>query len=337
MGAWFWGCARMVGAQQAARRQRPEETRPGAAGTAPQSATVAALGHTSSPGQCRSIGVAGEWAPPPPHFFTTKKLRDGRPSRYVAAVTAYEVCLYLHSYLRWVVLALLVVVVARAARGRAWTPADEGIHVAAVASVDLQLLLGLVLYVGLSPITSAFFSAPGASMRDTTLRFFGVEHLTSMALGIIALHVGRARSKRVPGEHRQKTVLRWTLAALVCVLIGVPWPFLRYGRPLARMGETTATPVEGACPPSYAARCATCHGAAGRGDGIVASTLVPPPRDFTALELRSDDELGAVIHDGGAAHGLSAAMPAHGDLSAEELAELVACVRSFRSEPPASP
>jgi cytochrome c553 len=252
-------------------------------------------------------------------------------------VGLYDITLLLHSWLRWAVLGLLVAVVVRSAIGvrgaRAWSPADEGTHVAAVASVDLQLLVGLVLYVFLSPITSAFFGAPGASMRETTLRFFGVEHLTSMLLGVVALHVGRARSKRGPAAQRQKTVLRWTTAALVCVLVGIPWPFLRYGRPLARLGETTSAPSSGSCPPSYAARCATCHGGSGRGDGVAATTLRPPPRDFTTLAGRSDDELAAVIRDGGGAHGLSVAMPSHADLSEEELRALTACVRSFATAP----
>ena len=71
-------------------------------------------------------------------------------------------------------------------------------------------------------------------MRDTTLRFFGVEHLTSMLIAIVLVHVGRARGKRAAADRRSGTVLRWTLASLVFVLIGIPWPFLRYGRPLAR-------------------------------------------------------------------------------------------------------
>src|SRR3972149_3759262 len=42
------------------------------------------------------------------------------------------------------------------------------------------------------------------------------------------------------------------------------------------------------CP---AARCATCHGDVGRGDGPAAAGLVPPPADLTAPALRGSSPL----------------------------------------------
>src|SRR5262249_23442793 len=109
----------------------------------------------------------------------------------------------------------------------------------------------------------------------------------------------------------------------------IPWPSRPYGRPLVRGLPERAT---AACPPSYAERCAACHGASGHGDGPAASSLRPPPRNFTdrAWAGRSDDELAALLRDGGARHGLSAAMPAQPDLGAAEIEALVGCVRRLQ-------
>jgi mono/diheme cytochrome c family protein len=88
------------------------------------------------------------------------------------------------------------------------------------------------------------------------------------------------------------------------------------------------------CPESFVVRCSACHGVQGAGDGVSASTFRPPPRSFRTRGWdagRSDETLAAVIREGGARHGLSAAMPAHPDLSDGEIRDLVSCVRGFQS------
>ena len=249
----------------------------------------------------------------------------------------YVVVLFLHSYLRWLVLALALVLLFRAFSGwrsaRAWSPVDERVHAGFVGTLDLQLLLGLLLYVGLSPITRAFLASPGASMKVSELRFFGVEHLLLMLIAIVIVHVARVRSKkRTDARLRQRGVFVSTLVALLLIFASIPWPFMHAPRPLFRASTAAAAPAEvAACPPSYAARCASCHGPEGRGDGPLAASLAPRPRSFTddPVTAKSDAELRAIIIEGGAKHGLSALMPAHPDLAADD-DELVKCVRSFR-------
>lgn len=256
-------------------------------------------------------------------------------------MSSYSVTLFAHSYLRWVVLGLAGVVLVRAftgwRRAREWTRLDERLHTAFVASIDTQLLVGLLLYLGLSPISKAFFAAPGSGMKDAILRFYGVEHVTVMIAAVAVVHIGRARSKKAATpELRQRRVWTTTLAALLLILTSIPWPSLRHGRPLFRgttaAAPATAEPTAIACPPVYAERCATCHGESGQGDGVAAQGLRPPPRSFSDAQwadTRTDAQLRAVIRDGGAAHGLSAMMLPHRDLSDAELDALVTCVRSF--------
>jgi mono/diheme cytochrome c family protein len=240
----------------------------------------------------------------------------------------YLLTLTVHSTLRWVVLALLVAFLARAglgwARGRAAGRGDERLHRALAGAIDAQLLLGLLLLVLLSPFARGFFADPGSAMKSSALRFFGLEHGLAMVVAVGLVHAARGRTLR----HRRAFLC--TLAAALLVAGSIPWPFLPYGRPLLR--SPGAAPAAERCPESYAARCAACHGPRGRGDGFAASSLRPPPRDFADPAWR-DDRVAAVIRDGGAAHGLSPAMPSHRDLSAKELEALAECVRTLRSAP----
>lgn len=84
-------------------------------------------------------------------------------------------------------------------------------------------------------------------------------------------------------------------------------------------------------PALYAERCSTCHGAKGRGDGLAGEGLDPKPRDFTSRTWQAsitDERIRETIHRGGAAMGLSSAMPAHPDLDAAQLQQLVAWIRA---------
>jgi len=99
-------------------------------------------------------------------------------------VTPHELALAAHSAVRWAVLALLAVVTARSfgawrAR-REWTGRDERLHVALVAAIDVQMALGLLLYLVLSPLPRALFADWASGMKQPPLRFFGLEHGVTM-------------------------------------------------------------------------------------------------------------------------------------------------------------
>ena len=150
----------------------------------------------------------------------------------------YTTTLLLHSYLLHVVLFFGVWVLVSSFRasqsGRSWSDADERTHKIFLAALDMQMLLGLALYLFLSPITRVALSDLGASMKDPTLRFFGVEHIFAMLLGVIAAHVGRVRGKKREGVSRQRVTFAMQCLWLVLTLSGIPWPGLDIGRPLLR-------------------------------------------------------------------------------------------------------
>jgi hypothetical protein len=149
----------------------------------------------------------------------------------------YLPVLVLHSLLRWLVLFAGVLAVSRALTGilgpRPWTPTDARSGRLFVLSIDVQTLLGLVLYGILSPITKGAFEDMVVAMRNSTLRFWAVEHIAMMLVALVLAHIGRARSKAASSDaaqHRQAAIF-FTLA-LVIVFMAMPWPWAREARPL---------------------------------------------------------------------------------------------------------
>lgn len=151
----------------------------------------------------------------------------------------YAALLMVHSWLRWAVIALAVVALWRAVRGMSskapWTAQDERVSKLFMISVDIQLLLGLVLYGALSPTTLAAFADFGAAMKDRVARFWAVEHIAAMLLAVVAVHVGRVRGKKhgeSPARHR--TMLITVVLFVVLVAAAFPWPGTEQARPLLR-------------------------------------------------------------------------------------------------------
>jgi hypothetical protein len=150
----------------------------------------------------------------------------------------YTVLLAVHSWLRWVVLLLGLLAVARAIAGRdgrAWTSSDDAGGRWFVMSLDVQLLIGLILYVGLSPFTMSGLQDMAQTMRNAPLRFVVVEHPFGMLVAIALAHVGRVKSRRaVEAARKHRAAALFFGVALLTMLGSIPWPFMSAGRPLFR-------------------------------------------------------------------------------------------------------
>lgn len=151
----------------------------------------------------------------------------------------YPLMLVVHSLLRWVVLAAGLVAFGRALaamRGRrAWTAGDDRASQVFVGTLDLQLLIGLVLYFGLSPITRTAMQDFGAAMGNSMLRFWAVEHILGMVIAVALAHVGRVRVRKTTDPvRRHKLAAIFFGLALIAILATIPWPGMPAGRPLFR-------------------------------------------------------------------------------------------------------
>ena len=150
----------------------------------------------------------------------------------------YTLVLAAHSWIRWIALVATVGTALAALRGRAAGPdslADRWGMVAMMV-LDLQLLLGVLLYLVLSPNMKAILENFGAAMKDPGLRYWAVEHVTSMLGAIVVAHIGRvlARKARSADAKRSRLLICFGVAT-VLILAGMPWPGRPGGRPLFRL------------------------------------------------------------------------------------------------------
>lgn len=142
--------------------------------------------------------------------------------------TMYEAVLVLHSLLRWAVVFTAIYAVGRAAWGwsshRPWTPTDASSARWFVLAMSVQFLVGLLLWAWLSPFGVAGFEDMGATMKDPTRRFWGVEHVTMMLIAVGVAHVGAARVRKARDDSRRhRSAAIFFGLALLLTLIAIPW------------------------------------------------------------------------------------------------------------------
>ncbi|MEM6348360.1 MAG: cytochrome B [Bacteroidota bacterium] len=136
----------------------------------------------------------------------------------------YSGLVHLHSGLRWIALILILIAIVNAATkmngSKEFTSKDKRWNLLAMTGVHIQLIIGLVLYV-MSPKV-AFVKGV---MDDKLLRFFTVEHISVMLIGIVLITIGYSRSKRQNGAGAKfKTTFWFYLIGLVVILSRIPWP-----------------------------------------------------------------------------------------------------------------
>jgi hypothetical protein len=150
----------------------------------------------------------------------------------------YSVVLTLHSWNRWITLGLGVAAFISAfqdhgtlsdrAKGSRWDPY-------LMASADLQVLLGLLLYLGLSPLTRDALSDFSTAIRTPALRFWAVDHVVLMFGSVLLVRLGRvlAMTAKTAAARRSRRLICFGLAVVI-MLAAIPWPGMSLARPLFR-------------------------------------------------------------------------------------------------------
>ena len=140
----------------------------------------------------------------------------------------YTGLLHTHNMFRWLVLIVIVLAVVFAFIGwfnkRDWNKKDNITGLILTIFMDIQFLVGIVLYAFVSPLTKAAFSNFGAAMKNADLRFYAVEHILLMIIALVLVHIGRIKTKKavVPWKkHRAATIFYGI--ALLLILAGIPW------------------------------------------------------------------------------------------------------------------
>lgn len=137
--------------------------------------------------------------------------------------------LVMHSLLRWILLGAGTWATLQAWLGwqgkRPWTASHRSANLAFLVSADLQLVLGLIVYMG-SDLVHLANADMAAAMKTPALRFFAVEHAAIVVLGLAALHIAYAKVKRAAqdSDKHRLAAIGFTVALLL-FLLAIPWPF----------------------------------------------------------------------------------------------------------------
>jgi mono/diheme cytochrome c family protein len=138
------------------------------------------------------------------------------------------------------------------------------------------------------------------------------------------------------------------VSAIVITVVAVGFPVAGWtagsAQVFAQAGAANAPPTvpqaavtaeaRGQAAEIFTARCATCHGDQGRGNGPAAANLKPPPINFHSRKWQrsvSDQRIAQAIVYGGKAVGLSSEMASNPDLENEPavVAALVEHIRKW--------
>ena len=142
----------------------------------------------------------------------------------------YAFILAFHNIIRWVVLIAGVLVVGKALFGwfgkKEWGKQDRLLGIIFTSSVDIQLLLGILLYFVYSNWALKAILDKGMSfvMGESQYRFFAIEHAFFMVLALVFAHLGSALPKRVEdavSKHKRAAI--WFSLAILVILAGIPW------------------------------------------------------------------------------------------------------------------
>jgi hypothetical protein len=127
----------------------------------------------------------------------------------------------LHMIWRWVLLVVALVTLVKALMGwlgkQPWTQLDDRLGLFFTVAIDIQFLLGMILwFVGPWRITAA-----GALMGNSLGRFMVIEHPLFLLISLVLAHIGRSRSRKAAtdaGKHKNAFIF-YLFSFLFIVLI----------------------------------------------------------------------------------------------------------------------
>ncbi|MCS6984422.1 MAG: hypothetical protein NZM25_04745 [Leptospiraceae bacterium] len=151
----------------------------------------------------------------------------------------HQILLYLHSWNRWLLLFLgfLFLVVSFYYKNNTVQKRSENIlRLGYLIALDVQFLLGLLLYAIYSPEVKTAFADLTFAMKSGVLRFFALEHFFMAVLAMLFLHTGNYLSAKEENPIKARSLrLIFFSVAYLWVILTIPWPFREeIARPLWR-------------------------------------------------------------------------------------------------------
>jgi len=134
---------------------------------------------------------------------------------------------HLHNLLRWVVLIASLYAIVQLLLKKDALKASKVLLISAHST----LVLGLYQYF-FGPFGFKLIQAAGmkVAMASSAIRFWAIEHISSMLIAIILITIGHIKYKKGGAP---KTTLILYILALLLIVAAIPWPFrAEIGRPL---------------------------------------------------------------------------------------------------------
>lgn len=153
----------------------------------------------------------------------------------MTTLAAYDLFLSIHNLLRWILLISGILAIVFAIKGLSgkttYGKAENRWRLIFLIMNHSQLLIGLLLYFVLSPITKSAMQNMGAAMKNEALRFWAVEHLTAMVIAVVVTTIGNSRIKKAATDlAKHRTTLIFFGISMLLIVSMIPWdrPIFRF-------------------------------------------------------------------------------------------------------------
>lgn len=136
-----------------------------------------------------------------------------------------QIIFTLHSLWRWVVLLAALAAIIKALLGwfgkGNWTDLDNRLGLVFTIAFDIQLLLGLIVYIG------TFTGTHMQRWYDLSIARLSGEHVALMFIALVIAHIARSRARKAEAAvSKHRTAAIGFVISLILVVVGMPtWGF----------------------------------------------------------------------------------------------------------------
>jgi uncharacterized membrane protein len=136
-------------------------------------------------------------------------------------MSPYSIFRHLHSGFRYIVFILILVAIIQSLLGwfgkKPYTEVNRKINLFTLISAHTQLLIGIILY-----FLSPFVQFNSNTMKDSTTRYFTVEHWVMMLIAIALITIGHSKAKKTEtSESKHKTIAIFYTIAFLVILVAI--------------------------------------------------------------------------------------------------------------------
>ena len=141
----------------------------------------------------------------------------------------FTTLLVLHSYYRWIVLVMMLIQFIwlwfNKQQNRVFTQRDYYILLTCTLLFNVQFILGWLLFFQ-SLVAQSFWNDVAIGVKNRQMRFFGLEHMTMMSLGILLANVFTYKSYTFKDRNSTFRYL-WKRYCWIYIIIlsSIPWSF----------------------------------------------------------------------------------------------------------------